>query len=130
MKDKKKARILLVDDEYDITASLSMVLVDYGFEVDSYNDPLAALSNFKPSYYDLVILDIKMPEMNGFELYRELEKIHNQIKVCFITAAGETYYKPLTKEAEEYYKMHKDIVLQKPFSNKRLVEEIKKRMDL
>jgi DNA-binding response OmpR family regulator len=126
---KKKKRILLVDDEYDITASLSMALVDYGFEVDSYNDPLAALSNFKPSYYNLVILDIKMPDMNGFELYRELEKIHSQIKVCFITAAGETYYEPLTEEAEEYCKMHKDMFLQKPFSNKRLVEEIRKRMD-
>jgi DNA-binding response OmpR family regulator len=125
----KKKRILLVDDESDITASLNMALVDYGFEVDSYNDPLAALSNFKPNYYDLVILDVKMPEMNGLELYRELEKIHRQIKVCFITAAGETYYEPLTEEAEEYRKMHKDMFLQKPFSNKKLVEEIKKRID-
>lgn len=125
----KKKRILLVDDEYDITASLSMALVDYGFEVDSYNDPLAALSNFKPSYYDLVILDVKMPDMNGLELYRELEKLHSQIKVCFITAAGETYYEPLTEEAEDYCKMHKEMFLQKPFSNRKLVEEIKKRMD-
>jgi DNA-binding response OmpR family regulator len=125
----KKKKILLVDDEYDITASLSMALVDYGFEVDSYNDPLAALSNFKPSYYDLVILDVKMPDMNGFELYRELEKLHSQIKVCFITAAGETYYEPLTEEAEDYCKMHKEIFLQKPFSNKKLVEEIKRLTD-
>ncbi|HKG89353.1 MAG TPA: response regulator [Nitrososphaeraceae archaeon] len=126
---KKKKRILLVDDESDITTSLSMALVDYGYEVDSYNDPLAALSNFKPSYYDLVILDIKMPDMNGFELYRELEKIHSQIKVCFITAAGETYYEPLTEEAEEYCKIHKEMFLQKPFSNKEFIEEIKKRID-
>lgn len=125
----KKKRILLVDDEYDITASLSMALVDYGFEVDSYNDPLAALSNFKPSYYDLVILDVKMPDMNGLELYRELEKLHSQIKVCFITAAGETYYEPLTEEAEDYCKMHKEIFLQKPFSNKKLVEKIKRLTD-
>jgi DNA-binding response OmpR family regulator len=126
---KKKKRVLLVDDESDITAALNMALVDYGFEVDSYNDPLAALSNFKPSYYDLVILDVKMPEMNGIELYRELEKIHSQIKVCFITAAGETYYELLTEEAEEYCRIHKDMFLQKPFSNKKLVEEIKKRID-
>ena len=126
----KKKRVLLVDDESDITAALNMALVDYGFEVDSYNDPLAALSNFKPSYYDLVILDVKMPEMNGIELYRELEKIHSQIKVCFITAAGETYYEPLTEEAEECCRIHKDMFLQKPFSNKKLVEEIKKRIDL
>jgi DNA-binding response OmpR family regulator len=126
---KKKKRVLLVDDESDITAALNMALVDYGFEVDSYNDPLAALSNFKPSYYDLVILDVKMPEMNGIELYRELEKIHSQIKVCFITAAGETYCEPLTQESEEYCRIHKDMFLQKPFSNKKLVEEIKKRID-
>jgi DNA-binding response OmpR family regulator len=125
----KEKRILLVDDESDITAALSMALVEYGFEVNSYNDPLAALSNFKPNYYDLVILDIKMPEMNGFELYRKLEKIHSHIKVCFITAAGETYYESLTVEAEEYCKIYKDMFLQKPFSNKELVEEIKKRID-
>ena len=125
----KKKRILLVDDESDITASLNMALADYGFEVDSYNDPLAALSNFKPNYYDLVILDIKMPEMSGLELYRELEKIQSQIKVCFITAAGETYYEPLTEEAKEYCRINKDMFLQKPFSNKKLVEEIKKRID-
>ena len=125
----KKKRILLVDDESDITASLNMALVDYGFEVESYNDPLAALSNFKPSYYDLVILDVKMPEMSGLQLYRELEKIQSQIKVCFITAAGETCYEPLTEGAEEYYRIHKDMFLQKPFSNKKLVEEIKKRID-
>src|SRR5215208_7491530 len=85
----KKKRILLVDDESDITISLSMALVEYGFEVDSYNDPLAALSNFKPSYYDLVILDIKMPVMNGFELLREIKKVDESVKVCFLTALSE-----------------------------------------
>lgn len=125
----KKKRILLVDDEADITAALSMALVEYGFDVDSYNDPLAALSKFKPNYYDLVILDIKMPEMNGFELYRELAKIHSQVKVCFVTAAGETYYESLTEEVEEYCKIHKGMFLQKPFSNKKLVEEIKRLID-
>ena len=49
----KKKRILLIDDESDITATLSIALEDYGFEVDSYNNPLAALSNFKLKYYDL-----------------------------------------------------------------------------
>jgi DNA-binding response OmpR family regulator len=85
----KKKRILLVDDESDITAALSMALVEYGFEVDSYNDPLAALSNFKPRYYDLVILDIKMPVMNGFELLREIKKVDESVKVCFLTALSE-----------------------------------------
>ena len=62
-------------------------------------------------------------------LYRELKKIHSQVKVCFVTAAGETYYESLTEEAEEYCNMHKGMFLQKPFSNKELVEEIKRLID-
>jgi two-component system OmpR family response regulator len=86
---KKKRRILLVDDESDITAALNMALEDYGFEVDSYNDPLAAVTNFKPSYYNLVILDIKMPDMDGFELYRQIRMKDNRVKACFLTAVSE-----------------------------------------
>jgi len=61
---------------------------------------LIALSKFKPIYYDLFILDIKMPKMNGFELYTEIEKIDNQVKVCFITA-GEMYYNEVRKGKEK-----------------------------
>jgi DNA-binding response OmpR family regulator len=64
-----KRRLLLVDDEQDITSILSSVLQESGFEVTPFNNPLLALRSFKPRYYDLVILDIKMPNMNGFELY-------------------------------------------------------------
>jgi DNA-binding response OmpR family regulator len=70
----KNKKILLVDDESDVTTALTFALEDYGFEVDSYNDPLAALSSLKSNYYDLAILDITMPEMNGFELLREIRK--------------------------------------------------------
>jgi len=63
-----------------------MVLEMSGFEVDAYNDPLLASSNFKPNTYGLALLDIRMPKMNGFELYKKIEKIDNKIKVCFITA--------------------------------------------
>jgi two-component system, OmpR family, response regulator ChvI len=55
-----------------------------------YNDPLVALSNFKPDIYDLLILDIKMPNMTGFELYRKLKEIDSKVKVCFITAFENT----------------------------------------
>jgi len=86
-KSKRGKRILLVDDEPDVTMLFSMVLnARNGFDVHSFNDPLLALSNFKPDYYNLAILDIKMPKMSGFELYAEMKKKDSKIRACFITA--------------------------------------------
>jgi two-component system response regulator ChvI len=79
-------RILLVDDEPDITLPFRIGLEDSGFEVDAFNDSVMALSKFKDRSYVLALLDIKMPRMNGFELYNELRKINEKLKVCFITA--------------------------------------------
>src|SRR6266487_3796045 len=90
-------RVLVVDDEPDITSMLKIVLEDNGFNVDSFEDPVVALKNYKPSLYDLLILDIKMPEMDGFKLYEEIKKMDNKVKVCFLTAS-EMYYKKLRKE--------------------------------
>jgi DNA-binding response OmpR family regulator len=79
-------KILIVDDEPDITSTFDMILEMNGFEVDSYNDPLLALSNFKPHTYGLALLDIRMPKMSGFELYKKIRDIDNKIEACFITA--------------------------------------------
>jgi CheY-like chemotaxis protein len=79
-------KILLVDDEPDITTVFSLGLEDHGFKVDASNDPLQALSDFKKGSYDLVLIDYKMPNMNGLELHREIRKIDEKVKVCFITA--------------------------------------------
>jgi len=79
-------KILLVDDEADITTVFSLGLEDHGFRVDVSNDPLQALSDFKKGSYDLVLIDYKMPNMNGLELHREIRKIDEKVKVCFITA--------------------------------------------
>ena len=124
-------KILLVDDEPDVTMLFSMVLnASNGFDVYSFNDPLEALSNFKPDYYNLVILDIKMPKMNGFELYAELKKKDSKIKACFITATDEINFKSLGGKKQEtgvqedmikkYCTLNKDMFLQKPISNKDL----------
>ena len=87
-----KKRILIVDDEVDITLSFSLALEDSGlFEVESSNDPLVALSNYRPNYYDLLLLDIRMPHMNGFELYDKIKRIDNKVKVCFISAYDVDY---------------------------------------
>jgi DNA-binding response OmpR family regulator len=83
----RKGRILIIDDEPDITNSYSLCLEDTGlFEVDTYNDTVEALSNFKSNTYDLVLLDIKMPMMNGFELYKKIKKLDSKVKVCLMSA--------------------------------------------
>ncbi|MCC2649429.1 MAG: putative signal transduction response regulator [Nitrososphaeraceae archaeon] len=89
-----KGSILIVDDEIDITLAFKKGLESNGFLVDTYNDPIAALLNFKSDFYDLLLVDVRMPKMNGFELYQEIEKVDKKTKVCFITAF-EVYYHAL-----------------------------------
>ena len=86
MSNDRNTRILLVDDEYDISLTFKIGLEESGFVVDSFNDSLLALKSFKAGIYDLLLLDIKMPKMDGFELCRQLKKIDSKVKVCFITA--------------------------------------------
>ena len=82
-----KIRVLVVDDEYDVTYSLKTCLEGTGLiQVDGFIDPIKALANFKPDTYDLVILDIRMPVMNGFELYQKLKVVDDNVTVCFLTA--------------------------------------------
>jgi DNA-binding response OmpR family regulator len=70
----KKKRILIVDDEPDINTVLESVFNQNGFNTDSYDNPIVALENFKAGSYDLLVLDIKMPEMDGFHLYQEMKR--------------------------------------------------------
>ena len=79
-------KILLVDDEADVISVFKMVLEMNGYEVDAYNNPLEALSNFKPNSYGLALLDIRMSPLNGFELYKKMKEIDSRLKACFITA--------------------------------------------
>ena len=126
---RKGNKILLVDDEPDLTMTFKAILLEVGFIVDTYEDPLIALSKFKPHFYDLVILDIKMAKMNGFELYAKMLKRDDQVKVCFITA-GEMYYNEVRKDDEEdeelYCKLDAQRFIQKPISNTDLVKRIEK----
>jgi CheY-like chemotaxis protein len=93
-----KNKIFLVDDELDISYMLSTVLQDNGFESDSFTDPILALTNYKTNFYDLVILDIKivildikMPGMDGFELCKKIREMDPKVKICFLTAS-EMFY--------------------------------------
>jgi FixJ family two-component response regulator len=79
-------RILVVDDDTDVISTFKMILEMNGFEVDAYTSSTLALSNFKPNSYGLLLLDIRMPIMNGFELFRKMKSIDSGVEVCFITA--------------------------------------------
>ena len=118
-------RILIVDDEPDLTRLCSLALEYHKFTVDTFNDSKEALSNFKPDYYDLVILDIKMPKMDGFELYDELKKKDNGVKVCFLTAS-ELYYEEFRKK--EYHALDKRLFIRKPIDNEDLLKEVNRIM--
>jgi len=85
----KKYRVMIVDDEQDITAIFKIGLERNEFIVSTFNNPNEALSNFRPGMYDLLILDIRMPGMNGFKLYEKIRDVDNKVKVCFLTAFEE-----------------------------------------
>ena len=123
IKNNDKQRILLVDDESDITTALKMYLELQGFHVDAFTDPVNALAQFKAGFYQLLILDIKMPEMNGFELYTEIKKKDDTIKVFFLTALSEMHdydafkKEVIPKEGERYF-------IAKPIENEEILKRI------
>lgn len=118
-------RILAVDDEPDLNKLCSLALEYHGFKVDTFDDPQEALSNYKSDYYDLVILDIKMPKMDGFELYDEIKKKDPQAKICFLTAS-ELYYEEFRKK--EYHAIDKSLFIRKPIENEELLKAVNRIM--
>jgi two-component system, OmpR family, response regulator ChvI len=124
-----KRRLLIVDDEPDITLTLRTILEQNGFEVVSFNNPLLALQSFKPRYYHLVILDIRMPDMNGFELYKQIRRKDNRVKVCFLTAVSEFIeYEQYKKET--YPKMGERYFIAKPLSNDELIRRVNEMLSI
>ena len=118
---------MVVDDEYDITFTLQAGLEDGGFDVDAFTDPESVLSSFKPGLYDLILIDIMMPKMDGFVFYERLKTIDPAVKVCFLTASE--MYREEVREAE-HCALNKDLFLQKPISNEDLIREINKKIGL
>ena len=122
-KHKKKKRILLVDDEIDITFSLKILLEENGFEVYTFNKPSSVLRDFRAGLYDLIILDIKMPEINGFNLYKKIREIDNKVHVLFLTALSDiSNY--LQEPNEASLVLEEKNVIPKPVDNKTLLEKI------
>jgi CheY-like chemotaxis protein len=149
---KSRGRILIVDDEEDITFFLKEALEEFGgFEVVTFNDPLLALSSFnnddknnKPTPYDLILLDIKMPKMDGFELYQELQKRigtaegnssnissgdqgknGKRPKICFMTAF-DVYFEALKELFPDTYPSI--CFIKKPSSAQDLIKRISKEL--
>lgn len=116
---KMLKRVLIVDDESDVCFVLQKVLRDNGFVVDSYEDPFLALSKFKAHSYSLVILDIRMPELNGFALYREIKRLDKMVKVCFLTA-GQMYY----GYSDIFSLLPANHFIRKPIENEELIKRI------
>ncbi|MFL6474882.1 MAG: response regulator [Nitrososphaera sp.] len=120
-----RKKILIVDDEPDVTFTIKVILTSNGYEVDAFEDTEEALANFRKEAYFLAFLDIKMPKMNGFDLYKKLLEIDTQLKVCFLTALGEfdDYYKQYKKEdvAPVWGIRH---IVRKPIDNSKLLEEV------
>jgi two-component system, OmpR family, response regulator ChvI len=117
-----KGRILLVDDERDINTVVKKGLERVGFKVRAFNNPLDALSKFEAGSYDVALLDIRMPSMNGFELYKKLREIDSKIKVCFITAF-EMYEEEFKKLFPSY---EVRCFIKKPIKPTDLIAEIEK----
>lgn len=115
-----KGRILIVDDEPEIAQIFALALEDKGFIVDIYHDPLAALSKFKTDLYDLVLLDIRLPNIDGFELYDKIRNMDKRIKVCFISAYQMNYL----ALRDQYPELEIDCFIPKPVKIEDLVKRV------
>lgn len=123
--EREQRKIFLVDDEPDHCFLYKMILQDAGYECNSYTDALKAIQEFRADYYDLVLLDIKMPILNGFELGKKIKEQDKTVRIVFITAS-ENFYEEFRSEhfpglCDIYY-------IQKPIENKELVERVSELM--
>jgi CheY-like chemotaxis protein len=117
-----KPKVLIVDDERDIVQVYQRFLEQHEFDVEAFIDPQSALLNYKPNNYDLLLLDIRMPGITGFELYKALSEKEekNKPKVCFVTA-----YSELAEEVKKYNpEFDGGNILKKPVTMDHLYERV------
>jgi DNA-binding response OmpR family regulator len=115
----------LVDDEYDISLTIKVVLEQNGFKVDSFNDVSEALENFIAGLYDLILLDVIMQGMSGFSLDSEIRKLDDKVPICFLTVADELYYETLKKC---HPNIDESCIIHKPVDNDSLLRQIRSKM--
>ncbi len=117
---KNIKRIMIIDDDKDITNLFSIFLEYNGYIVNAYNNPVEGFNNFGKNSYDLIILDLKMPKMDGMTLYQKIKEIDNNVIICF-TTADINYIEDLRKGIIDIEK----IVLYKPV----LLKDLKNKID-
>jgi DNA-binding response OmpR family regulator len=123
-------KILLVDDEPDVTYTIKKIVEDNGFKADSFNDPILALNYYKVDFYDLVILDIKMPTMDGFELYLKIREKDPKVKICFLTVIA-TFNEEFRKIRLALGKtINEDYFIQKPVKMEDLLKKLTSIMNI
>ena len=123
-----KKKILIVDDEKDAGRTLKMMLENYGFDIDCFTEPALALEKFKPNLYDLIILDIRMPKTNGFELYDQLNSRDSNIKTLFITALSSV--EPYNTQNRKVFPLRgKRHFVMKPVSSEELLQQVYEMMN-
>ena len=123
-------KVLIIDDEPDITYTIKNILEDNGFAADTFNDPILGLNNYKVNFYDLVILDIKMPKINGFELYIKIREQDPKSKICFLTAIT-TFNEDFRKTRLVLGKtINEDYFIQKPIKIQDLVKKLTSIMNI
>jgi CheY-like chemotaxis protein len=118
-------RIMIVEDEQDIARLFEIALVQNGFNVDVFIDPLSALSSYRSGLYDLLLLDVKMPNMTGFELYQKIKDIDNKARVCFITA----YEESINSLKKLFPNLEVDCFVSKPVELHKLVDIVKLKLN-
>jgi DNA-binding response OmpR family regulator len=116
---KRSNLILVVDDEPDANMTLRTLLEENGFETVGYTDPVLALQSFIPGKFDLLLLDIKMPKIGGFELFQKMREIDKNVKVCFVTAS-ELYY----EEFRDDRQIDEKYFILKPMKNEEMMRRI------
>src|SRR5919198_3081887 len=121
IKNESTNRILVIDDVPDICLLYQLVLRDAGYECISYTDPVKALQGFRPDYYDLILLDIKMAVLDGFELCKKIIEQDKTVKIIFITASEEHYNKI---KNQNYPELESIVSIQKPIRNEDLVKVV------
>jgi DNA-binding response OmpR family regulator len=126
----KTKKILLVDDEPDVTYTIKKIVEDNGLKADSFNDPILALNYYKVNFYDLVILDIKMPTMDGFELYLKIREKDPKVKICFLTVIA-TFNEEFRKIRLALGKtINEDYFIQKPVEMEDLLKKLTSIMNI
>ena len=129
--DAATKRILIINYDDDVNFALKIVLEEERgggdkrnyFKVDSFNNPISALKNVKNGFYDLLIIGVVMPQMNGFELAREIRKIDDKVKICFLIAGvvpSKVRFDTVSGQVEGY----QDKFIRLPIENKVLIEQI------